>query len=146
MNYHMLSGTFVEIAKTTFSGQAALTPAEVALVLFAIGDADGAQKAREGLRSGHLLPRLKKSGGRWLIPIASVVSCLEALGKPLALKGQHSSNLVFESQEAWGKVWEKYDALQMIEDFRKRQIHQEQLKRDILPASKAITSIKEERF
>lgn len=176
MNFHILALSTTEIVQTTFPGRATLTPAEVALVLFGIGDKSGAQRVRERLDKGSLLPGLKKSGGRWLIPVASLVSSLEALEKPSptmmeegkgnqgpvyipmrtgsspsrrrsrAPIGHRPGILAFQSQEAWSRVWEKYDALQAIEDFRKRQILQDELSEDLLPSADKSKEIKEERF
>ena len=146
MNFHILALSTAEIVQTTFPGRATLTPAEVALVLFGIGDKSGAQRVRERLDKGSLLPGLKKSGGRWLIPVASLVSSLEALEKPQAVmkeegrdnhgpvfipmcsgthlkRGRSKSRigyrpgiLAMQSQEAWEKVWEKYDVLSQLRE------------------------------
>ena len=176
MNFHILALSTAEIVQTTFPGRATLTPAEVALVLFGIGDKSGAQRVRERLDKGSLLPGLKKSGGRWLIPVASLVSSLEALEKPAPVMmeegignqgpvyipmrtgsspsrrrsrapiGHRPGILAMQTREAWNNVWEKYDALQTIEDFRNRQILQDELSKDLLPASEKSKGIKEERF
>lgn len=146
MNFLILALSTAEIVQTTFPGRATLTPAEVALVLFGIGDKSGAQRVRERLDKGSLLPGLKKSGGRWLIPVASLVSSLEALEKPQAVmkeegkdnqgpvfipmrsethlkRGRSKSRighrpgiLAMQSQEAWEKVWEKYDVLSQLRE------------------------------
>ncbi|WP_329847398.1 hypothetical protein [Stenotrophomonas sepilia] len=56
MNFHILALSTAEIVQTTFPGRATLTPAETALVLFGIGDKSGAQRVRERLDKGSLLP------------------------------------------------------------------------------------------
>lgn len=146
MNFHILALSTAEIVQSTFPGRATLTPAEVALVLFGIGDKSGAQRVRERLDKGSLLPGLKKSGGRWLIPVASLVASLEALEKPVSVmkeegrdnqgpvfipmrsgthlkRGRSKSRighrpgiLAMRSQQVWEKVWEKYDALSQLRD------------------------------
>ncbi|EKT4082974.1 hypothetical protein QEG29_001183 [Stenotrophomonas maltophilia] len=144
MNFQILALSTAEIVQTTFPGRATLTPAEVALVLFGIGDKSGAQRVRERLDKGSLLPGLKKSGGRWLIPVASLVASLEALEKPVSVMkeegrgnqgpvfipmrsgthlkqgrsrgriGHRPGILAMQSQQVWEKVWEKYDVLSQL--------------------------------
>ncbi|HGM7294052.1 hypothetical protein [Stenotrophomonas maltophilia] len=172
MNFQILALSTAEIVQTTFPGRATLTPAEVALVLFGIGDKSGAQRVRERLDKGSLLPGLKKSGGRWLIPVASLVASLEALEKPVEegrdnqgpvfipmrsgthLKqgrsrgriGHRPGILAMQSQEAWTSVWEKYDALEMIRDKAERRMLQEDLRKNVRAASGTNSGISEERF
>lgn len=176
MNFHILALSTAEIVQTTFPGRATLTPAEVALVLFGIGDKSGAQRVRERLDKGSLLPGLKKSGGRWLIPVASLVASLEALEKPVPTimeadrenqgpvfipmrsgthlkRGRSKSRighrpgiLAMKSQEAWGSVWEKYDALEMIRDQTERRMLEEKLRENVRAGSGAHNGIQEERF
>ncbi len=153
-----------------------MTPAEVALVLFGIGDKSGAQRVRERLDKGSLLPGLKKSGGRWLIPVASLVASLEALEKPVSVMkeegrgnqgpvfnpmssgthlkqgrfrgriGHRPGILAIQSQEAWTSVWEKYDALKVIRDQTERRMIQEDLRKNVRAASGTNNGIQEERF
>lgn len=144
MSRHALALSTTEIVQTTFPGRAALTPAEVALLLLAIGDESGVKRVRDLLNQATPLSGVKKSGGRWLIPIASLVSCIEAMDRP-ALgtieegKSSHSSVsipipsgssharrraalsnrpgiLATQAREAWSKVWEKYDVLSALKE------------------------------
>lgn len=176
MNFQILALSTAEIVQTTFPGRATLTPAEVALVLFGIGDKSGAQRVRERLDKGSLLPGLKKSGGRWLIPVASLVASLEALEKPVPVMREESRDnqgpvfipmrsgthlkqgrsrarighrpgiLAMQSQEAWTSVWEKYDALKVIRDQTERRMLQEDLRKNVRATSGANNGIQEERF
>lgn len=176
MNFHILALSTAEIVQATFPGRATLTPAEVALVLFGIGDKSGAQRVRERLDKGSLLPGLKKSGGRWLIPVASLVASLEALEKPVLVMredgrdnqspvfipmrsgthlkrgrskgriGHRPGILAMQSQEAWAGVWEKYDALEVIRDKTERRVLQEDLRKNVRASSDSDNGIQEERF
>ncbi|MEE6228413.1 hypothetical protein [Stenotrophomonas maltophilia] len=176
MNFQILALSTAEIVQTTFPGRATLTPAEVALVLFGIGDKSGAQRVRERLDKGSLLPGLKKSGGRWLIPVASLVASLEALEKPIPtmmeegrgnqgpvyipmrsgthLKqgrsrgriGHRPGILALQSQQVWTSVWQKYDALEMIRDRVERRMLQEDLRKNVSATSGDNNGIQEERF
>lgn len=176
MNFQILALSTAEIVQTTFPGRATLTPAEVALVLFGIGDKSGAQRVRERLDKGSLLPGLKKSGGRWLIPVASLVASLEALEKPVSVMkeegrdnqgpvfipmrsgthlkrgrsrgriGHRPGILAMQSAEAWNSVWQKYDALEMIRDQAERRMLQENLRKNVRVTSGANNGIREERF
>ena len=174
MNFQILALSTAEIVQTTFPGRATLTPAEVALVLFGIGDKSGAQRVRERLDKGSLLPGLKKSGGRWLIPVASLVASLEALEKPGSVieEGRNNQGPVFipmrsgthlkqgrsrgrighrpgilalQSQEVWGKVWEKYDVLsQLREQFALSQHLDSTITK--ISATSSQSPVKTERF
>ncbi|HEL3634759.1 MULTISPECIES: hypothetical protein [Stenotrophomonas maltophilia group] len=174
MNFQILALSTAEIVQTTFPGRATLTPAEVALVLFGIGDKSGAQRVRERLDKGSLLPGLKKSGGRWLIPVASLVASLEALEKPVSVieEGRNNQGPVFipmrsgthlkqgrsrgrighrpgilalQSQEVWGKVWEKYDVLsQLREQFALSQHLDSTITK--ISATSSQSPVKTERF
>ncbi|MBH1408382.1 hypothetical protein I5U08_02510 [Stenotrophomonas maltophilia] len=176
MNFQILALSTAEIVQTTFPGRATLTPAEVALVLFGIGDKSGAQRVRERLDKGSLLPGLKKSGGRWLIPVASLVASLEALEKPVSVMKEESRDnqgpvfipmrsgthlkrrrsrsrighrpgiLAMQSTEAWTSVWEKYDALKVIRDQTERRMLLEDLRKSVRAASGTNNGIQEERF
>ena len=174
MNFQILALSTAEIVQTTFPGRATLPPAEVALVLFGIGDKSGAQRVRERLDKGSLLPGLKKSGGRWLIPVASLVASLEALEKPVSVieEGRNNQGPVFipmrsgthlkqgrsrgrighrpgilalQSQEVWGKVWEKYDVLsQLREQFALSQHLDSTITK--ISATSSQSPVKTERF
>jgi len=174
MNFHILALSTAEIVQTTFPGRATLTPAEVALVLFGIGDKSGAQRVRERLDKGSLLPGLKKSGGRWLIPVASLVSSLEALEKPApammeesrgnqgpvyismrtgsspsrrrsrAPIGHRPGILAMQTKEVWSKVWEKYDVLSALKE---RMVLDQHLNQTVMSSTTNKTPrMKPERF
>lgn len=175
MNFRIFALSTAEIVQTTFPGRATLTPAEVALVLFGINDKSGAQRVRERLDKGSLLPGLKKSGGRWLIPVASLVASLEALEKPQAvmkeegrdnqgpvfipmrsgthLKRERSKSrighrpgiLAMQSQQVWEKVWEKYDVLCQLREQFALSQHLDSTVTKI-SATSSQTALKTERF
>jgi len=174
MTVSNLALSATEIVRATFAGRGTLTPAEVALVFLGIGHKNGVARVRALFDKGSLLLGVKKSGGQWLVPIASLVSCIEAMEEPApAMMEEDMGNqgsvhipmqtgstaprrrcrapirhrpgiLAMQTQEVWTKVWEKYDVLSALKE---RMILNQHLDQTVMPSTKNTSPrMKPERF
>lgn len=68
-----------EILKNRFPNRIILNTREVAEVLVGKIDAASVQSVQRRLERGILIPGLKKQGGRWRIPVQSLIHSIESL-------------------------------------------------------------------
>lgn len=68
-----------EVLQEAFPGRAALSPHEIAQALFGKEKATKkrAESVRRALDEGRLVPGIRKSGPRWLVPIAALGAALD---------------------------------------------------------------------
>jgi len=69
--------TTAEIIRERFPGKVVLTVAEVAIVIGQHPD-----HVRDRLRNGSLVPGLQRDGGRWRVPVESLVEAIDRLTAP----------------------------------------------------------------
>ncbi len=145
MIFHNISTLVDQIIKAGFPGRASLAPSEIALVLSLIESRAISESGIRGLGKSVALAGLKRSGGHWLIPVVTLIGLMEALskkdfwmrpsgsnsgstakapvpavhssqGRSRSTKVNRMSILATQSEEAWQKVWEKYDALSQLRE------------------------------
>lgn len=68
-----------DIIRERFPGRGVLTPPEVAEVWRGERTREAVGAIRKRLSRGTLIPGLKKNGGRWEIPVGSLIKAIEAL-------------------------------------------------------------------
>jgi|GEM_PF-1994085 hypothetical protein len=80
MEDHQLLGSLTaDIIRERFPGRIVLTPEEVAVVMKRKPTRGTVQGIRERLKSGTLIPGLKRQGGRWEVPVAALVNAIDGM-------------------------------------------------------------------
>ena len=75
----LLQSITSDIIRERFPGRGVLTPPEVAEVWRGERTREAVGAIRKRLSRGTLIPGLKKNGGRWEIPVGSLIKAIERL-------------------------------------------------------------------
>lgn len=145
MIFHKISISIDQIIKAAFPGRSSLAVSEIALVFALVESRAISESGIRGFGKSVALAGLKRSGGRWFIPVATLIGLIDALAKKDASIRQSGANsgstaaapiaavqsnqgrsrsrnvnrmsvLATQSEDAWEKIWEKYDVLSQLRD------------------------------
>jgi len=76
-DFHLLALTTEERIAARYPGKEVLTPKQVADVI-----GQHVDHVRDRLLNGSLIPGLRKDGGRWRIPVGSLIEAIDSLSRP----------------------------------------------------------------
>jgi hypothetical protein len=74
----MMGVSSVDVLREAFPGRVALSPSEIALVLYGSATRKRVERVRNELDAGVLVPGLTKTGARWLVPVVALGAALDA--------------------------------------------------------------------